>query len=194
MGGTLDNFLQTALQYPAQLMWSNAFKGFNSSQANWGTGRIMDQQCGQTWVTSLTESNQYYDGTAVPYLQVATWNDYNEGTEIESGIDNCYTVGASVSGKTLAWTLNATNSDYASLTTVSHIEIYDSPDGQNLTMVASFPATESGSWSLSNLASGTHTLFVRMVGKNSILNRISPGVLMSIFKLIPSRLEENSAP
>ena len=110
-GGTLDNFLATAVQNPDKLAWSNAFKGFNSIQSTWGTGRIMDQECGQTWITSLTESNQYYPTTDVPYVQIATWNDYNEGTEIESGIDNCYTVSANTSGKTLSWTLNATNSD-----------------------------------------------------------------------------------
>jgi hypothetical protein len=175
IAGTLDNFLETAVGTTGELVWSNAFKGFNSSQANWGTGRILDQECGQTWLASLEESNQYFAGPTLSYLQVATWNDYNEGTEIESGIDNCYTVSASAAGGTLSWNLNATSS-YASVTTVSHIEIYDSPDGENLTLLMQQPAAASGSWSLSSLAPGTHTLFVRMVGKNSILNRISSGI------------------
>ena len=63
-------------------------------------------------------------------MQIATWNDYNEGTEIESGIDNCYTVSANTIGQTLSWTLNATNTAYASLKTVSHMEVYDSTDGK----------------------------------------------------------------
>jgi len=177
-GGTLDNFLGTALTYTNQLAWSNAFKGFNSSQAAWGPGRIMDQECGQTWIDSFSESNQYYSSTILPYLQIATWNDYNEGTEIESGIDNCYAISASVLGQTLSWTLSTTNS-YANLMTVSHIEIYDSTDGENLTLLASQPAAASGSWSLGNLPAGSHTLFVRMVGKNSIQNRISSGLAYS---------------
>ncbi len=176
VGGTLDNFLQTAQQYSSEQAWSNAFKGFDSVQANWGTGRIMDQECGQTWMTSLLASNQFYSSAPLPYLQIATWNDYNEGTEIESGIDNCYTVSASTFGSTLSWTLDPSDTTYATLATVSHIEVYDSPDGENLTLVASLPAALTGSWSLSSLPSGIHTLFVRMVGKNSILNRISPGV------------------
>jgi hypothetical protein len=175
VAGTLDNFLAAAVEFPGQLAWSNAFKGFNSVQANWGTGRIMDQECGTTWITSLTETNQSNLGAALPFVQIATWNDYNEGTEIESGIDNCYSVNAATQGGELTWTLNATNSN-ASLSTVSHIEIYDSPDGENLTLVASQPAAASGSWSLKGLAPGAHTLFVRMVGKNSILNRISTAV------------------
>ncbi len=178
-GGTLDNFLATASEYPGELSWSNAFKGFNSIQSTWGTGRIMDQECGQTWITSLTESNLYSFAKGAQYMQIATWNDYNEGTEIESGIDNCYKVSADAVGQTLSWALNATNSQYASLTTVSHMEIYDSPDGQNLTLAATLPAAESGTWSMQSLPSGNHTLFVRMVGKNSILNQISAGIQFS---------------
>jgi hypothetical protein len=177
-GGTLDNFFQTALQYPSELPWGSGFKGFNSSLADWGAGRIMDQSCGQTWITSLTEGNKYYTGSALPYLQIATWNDYNEGTEIESGIDNCYTTSGSVSGQTLTWTLNPTNSAMASLSTVAYMEIFDSPDGQNLTLLTAIPVatSSSGTYSLSGLASGNHQLFVRMVGKNSILNRMSSGI------------------
>jgi hypothetical protein len=173
--GTLDSFLKSAITFNGELAFSGAFKGFNSIQATWGTGRIMDQQCGQTWMDSLTEGNKYYIG-GVPYLQIATWNDYNEGTEIESGIDNCYTISAETSGSSLNWELNP-SSAAASLLTVSHIEIYDSPDGTNLTLVATQPAAMGGSWSLAGLTSGTHTLYVRMVGKNSILNQISPAIL-----------------
>lgn len=180
-GGTLDNFFQTALQYPSELPWGAGFKGFNSVNASWQPGRIMDQACGQVWIKSLTEGNKYYPGPALPYLQIGTWNDYNEGTEIESGIDNCYTASGSVSGQTLTWTLNPTNSSMASLSTVSHIEIYDSFDGQNLTLLSTVPITSSSSstYGLSGLVSGNHQLFVRMVGKNSILNRMSSSIAYS---------------
>lgn len=172
--GTLDSFFISALASSGKVAFSGAFKGFNSIDAKWGPGRIMDQQCGQTWIKSLTESTRYYRGGA-PYLQIATWNDYNEGTEIESGIDNCYTVSARINGSTLNWSLNPT-SGAATLETVSHIEIYDSPDGKKLTLVATRAAASHGSWRLSGLPAGKQTLYVRMVGKNSILNRISPGV------------------
>jgi hypothetical protein len=171
---TLDTFLSDSLSYSGDLVWTNAFKGFNSIQANWGGGRIMDQQCGKTWIDSLTESNSYYQG-GIPWLHIATWNDYSEGTEIETGIDNCYTVSAGVSRSSLNWQLNASSAS-ASLSTVSHVEIYDSLDGANLTLLGTQPAAASGTYSLSNLSHGTHTLFVRMIGKNSILNRISSGV------------------
>lgn len=177
-GGTLDNFLAVAQQHPDAQTWGSGFKGFNSFLSMWGADRIMDQQCGQTWLSSLTQSNQNFGNQTLPYLQIATWNDYNEGTEIESGIDNCYSVAAAVSGETLSWSLN-TSSDYASLTTVARMEIYDSLDGQAALLLTTQAAAASGTYSLSGLPTGSHTLFVRMVGKNSILNRISPGVSYS---------------
>jgi hypothetical protein len=173
--GTLDDFYQTAQAYPGKKTWGAAFKGFNDIQSPWGRNRVMDQQCGQTWVSSLKEINGYAASPAAPFLQVVTWNDYNEGSEIESGIDNCYVISAQIVGITLNWALNPTNKALASLTTVSHVEIYDSPDGLNLKLIASVPAGSNGTYSLETLPRGTHYLFTRMVGKNSILNRISSG-------------------
>ncbi len=171
---TLDNFYHAAAKHPDLIAWGGAYKGFNSSQSAWGTNRIMDQQCGQVWMMSLRESDKYYTGRALPYLQIATWNDYNEGTEIESGIDNCYRVNARVSGEDLVWNLDPGKAAAASLSTVSHMEIYDSTNGRSLTLLASTPASLGGTYPLTGLTRGPHQLFVRMVGKNSIANRISP--------------------
>ncbi len=82
-----------------------AYKGFNDSLAAWGSHRIMGQQCGQTWLKTFSEINGLYNSTkSLPALQLVTWNDYEEGTEIESGIDNCFSVSAAVSGTSLNWT------------------------------------------------------------------------------------------
>jgi hypothetical protein len=37
------------------------------------------------------------------YLQIVIWNDYEEGTEIETGIENCVHVQASISDRFLSW-------------------------------------------------------------------------------------------
>ena len=55
-----------------------------------------------------------------------TWNDYEEGTEIESGIDNCLSMSASVSGDSLSWKVTGHEN------TVDHYTPYVSTDGQNL--------------------------------------------------------------
>jgi hypothetical protein len=138
----------------------------------------MDQRCGQIWIQSLTESNKYYKDTPLPFLQIATWNDYNEGTEIEAGIDNCYTVSAQIAEENLTWALDSSNAN-ASLSTVSRIEVYDSRNGRDLNLLASLPPAVTGSYRLDELPSGKHRIYVRMVGKNSILNRMSAPVPFS---------------
>ncbi len=174
--GTLDHFYATATKHPTGLVWGAAFKGFNSSLSHWGANRILDQQCGQTWLASFTESNRYYTAAPLPFLQIATWNDYNEGTEIEAGIDNCYTVSAHTDHDSLVWSLDSENPRFASLSTVARVEIYDSRDGRSLNLVAALPPASNGTYRLQDLAAGKHQLFVRMVGKNSIINRVSPPV------------------
>lgn len=175
---TLEHFYESAQRNQGKLVWGAGYKGFNSSQATWGTNRILDQACGQLWMQSLTESNRFYSTDALPYLQIITWNDYNEGTEIESGIDNCFTVAAEVTGTVLHWKLESANA-FASLATVSHVEIYDSNDGEHLRRIDTVPPEKSGTWNLAVLPAGTHKVFVRMVGKNSVLNRMSAPVVFT---------------
>src|SRR5207302_870647 len=96
---------------------------------------------------------------------------YEEGTEIETGIDNCVGVTASVSGDTLNWTITGDES------TIDHYTAFISSDGTNLMPVADLPA---GTRTL-NLASfgfdaGTYSVFVKAVAKPSILNHMSAAV------------------
>jgi PKD repeat protein len=97
-----------------------------------------------------------------------TWNDYEEATEIETGIDNCVSVSASVSGSTLNWSITGDES------TIDHYTAFISADGQNLMPLGDFPA---GTRAL-NLAgfgfnAGTYSVFVKAVGKPSLLNHMS---------------------
>jgi hypothetical protein len=59
------------------------------------------------------------------------------------------------------------------------LEIYDSRNGRDLTLLANLPPELSGVFPLSDLSRGDHLLYVRMVGKNSILNRVSAAVPFS---------------
>ncbi len=172
---SIDGFYQAALKHSDKQMWGAAYKGFNSSEAAWGTDRILDQECGRLWMASILESKKFFRDRALPYLQIVTWNDYNEGTEIETGIDNCMTVKAGVNDGALTWSLQSSNR-LATLATVSHVEIYDSTEGEHLSLLESVPPAPHGTYSLAGLPAGPHQLFVRMVGKSSILNRISAAV------------------
>ncbi len=93
----LTNFYTTGASSPAKANWGAAYKGFNDQLASWGLNRVMGQQCGQTWLQTFSKINSLYDSThQLPVLQLVTWNDYEEGTEVESGIDNCVNVSAAI--------------------------------------------------------------------------------------------------
>lgn len=168
--GYLSSFYDTGLAFANEETMGATYKGFNDALASWGSGRFMDQECGQTWLKTFSQINAIYDqGKQLPYLQLVTWNDYEEGTEIESGIDPCFSLQASMSGSTLQWTISGDES------TVDHYTVYSSTDGQNLTKVSDLGigihALEMCS---QTLAVGNYQLYVQAVGKPSLANQM-PG-------------------
>jgi hypothetical protein len=168
--GYLQNFYSTGMAFSNLETMGATYKGFNDSLAGWGSNRIMDQQCGQTWLQTFSQINSLYNaGKQLPYLQLVTWNDHEEGTEIESGIDNCFSLNASLSGSTLEWSISGDES------TIDHYAVYASPDGNNLQQVAQAqPGTHSVDLCNAEVPSGTTQVFVQAVGKPSIANRM-PG-------------------
>jgi hypothetical protein len=170
--GYLWSFYNTGLPLVNRETVGATYKGFNDTLAAWGSKRIMGQQCGQTWLRTFSSINSLYNsGRQLPAMQVVTWNDYEEGTEIESGIDNCLSISASSSSNSLRWTVNGKEN------TVHHYVAYASTDGKNLMPLAN---AESGMRSLNlcsySIPDGTYTFFVKAVGQPSIRNRMSSGV------------------
>lgn len=149
-----------------------AYKGFNDTLASWGSNRVMGQQCGQTWTKMFSEINTLYDsGKQLPILQLVTWNDYEEGTEIESGIANCVTVSASVSGNSLRWAVKGNEN------TVDHYAIFISTNGTNLMHLTHSPVgTTSLNMCSYSIPNGNYTLYVQAVGKPSMTNHMSSAV------------------
>jgi hypothetical protein len=146
-----------------------AYKGFNDSLAAWGSGRVMSQQCGQTWLHTFSQINGLYNSeNQLPAMQLVTWNDYEEGTEIESGINNCVSVSAKLADNVLDWKAQG------SATTIDHYTVYISSDGQHL-MQLTEARTSMSSVNLCSypIPSGNYTLYVQAVGKPSLANVIS---------------------
>jgi hypothetical protein len=168
-----DSFFQAAQQAPQKLVVGAAFKGFNDTLASWGTDRVIDQDCGQTWIQSFSEIRKFYSsGNQLPALQIATWNDYEEGTTIEPGIDNCvYLVPAQSSG-TIHWTVSGNEN------TIDHYTVFISTDGKNLSSLTDVPnGTHAVDLSKLNLsASTTYFVYVKAVGLPSIQNKMSPAI------------------
>src|ERR1700681_1048610 len=165
----LSSFYGTGMSFPGEQTVGATYKGFNDTLASWGSKRIMGQQCGQTCVKTFSELNGLYNaGKQLPDLQLVTWNDYEEGTEIESGIDNCVTLSGSVAGNNLQWAISGNES------TVDHYTIYISTDAQNLMSLTDM-AVGLHSLNLCGfpIPAGNYTLFVQATGKASIANQMS---------------------
>jgi PKD repeat protein len=172
----LDGFY-TAAKSSSKYTAGSSYKGFNDTLAAWGSNRIINQQCGLTWLDTFAEANKYYSSShQLPAIQIATWNDYEEGTEIESGIDNCAVLAATVTGSTLSWSIGSK----ASESTIDYYRIFISTDGQNLMKLASIAAgTHSLNLSQYNLAARPYVLYIEAMGKASIVNHMSPPVSFS---------------
>jgi hypothetical protein len=171
----LDSFYQTALATTGMQTFGSGYKGFNDSIAPWGSNRLLDQQCGQTWLSTLADiSNHYSSGNQLANIQIPTWNDYEEGTEIETGIDNCVSISASVTGQTLSWNISGQEN------TLHHYAIFATTDGVNLSPVGTVNAgTHSANLGAYSLSKGSYTLYVQAVGQPSILNHMSGPVAYS---------------
>src|ERR1700751_2044684 len=170
--GYLSNFYNTGMAIQNDETVGATYKGFNDTLASWGSNRIMSQQCGQTWLQTFSEVNGlYHSGKQLSDLQLVTWNDYEEGTEIESGIDNCLTISPSSSGNSLRWTVKGSES------TVDHYVAFVSSDGQNL-MSLGQANPGVGSMNLCNysIPDGSYNFYVQAIGKPSITNQMSSSV------------------
>jgi PKD repeat protein len=172
----LDNFYQTAQSYSWQHAFGVAYLGFNDTLAAWGTKRIVNQNCGQTWLNTWNEIAKYYSGTRqLENMQITTWNDYEEGTEIETGIENCVSISASLAGNTLSWAIVGNEN------TIDHYTVFVSLDGQNLMPIMNASTgVRTIDVSTLRLAPGSYTFYVKAVAKPSMTNKMSNAASYSV--------------
>jgi PKD repeat protein len=195
----LSNFYTTGKSSSSLHTIGSVYKGFNDSV---GFGnfnyRVMNQDCGKTWLNTFRLINGgpdpedplnntkrlpslYSASNQLESVQTNTWNDNEEGTALEVGIDNCVLVGASLTGSMLNWNLVGGNE-----TKLDHYVVFVSLDGENL-MPLLQPALGTTSLDLSSyaLAPGTYTLYVKAIGKPMMSNRMSNAVKYTVGDLPP---------
>ena len=87
----LDKFYKRMRsKHPDQITVGGVWPGFNDTKASWSLNRHIDQRCGQTFQDTLHKFAEYNDPShPIPFVLIATWNDYEEGTAIERGIQTC---------------------------------------------------------------------------------------------------------
>lgn len=174
-------------QAQAPFVFGSGYKGFDDHVVNaWkpigvNAQRYLGQQCGKTWLDTFALANAHSGLTA---LQVATWDDYEEGTETETGIANHLAITPHVSGTLLDWTLvgaadapadckEALAGGFDIATTVDHFAVYASTDGEHMTLLVDNLAASARSF---DIAGKTGMFYVRAVGKPSITNTLSAPV------------------
>jgi len=165
----LTDFYSVAQHTQAKWPVGAAYKGFNDSLASWGSNRLLRQQCGQTWLDTFKNANSVWStADQLAWFQLVTWNDYEEATEIETGIDNCVSISASVANSTLNWSITGDES------TIDHYTAFISADGQNLMSLGDFPqGTRTLNLGGFDFNAGAYSVFVKAVGKPSLLNHMS---------------------
>lgn len=172
-------FESIASQNSSKLNWASTWKGFNDVVASWAPvgGRHIQQLCGKTWLDSWAAVRSYTG--RLDAVQVVTWHDYEEGTELQSGIDNCQSVAASLAGTMLSYSVNDSS-------TLDHYTAYISTDGQNLMALGDFPVgTNALDISTFNFPPGAYQLYVKATGKPSVVNQMSAPVGYTIKALRP---------
>lgn len=77
-------------KYADKIAVGAAWAGFDDRKASWGLGRYMSQRCGATFADTMKLPQEYYPAASpLPFLLIATWNDYEEHTAIERGLEKC---------------------------------------------------------------------------------------------------------
>lgn len=77
-------------QHRDQIAVGTIWPGFDDTRASWSLNRHMDQRCGKTLQDTLRVFAENNDPDhPMPFVLIATWNDYEEGTAIENGLARC---------------------------------------------------------------------------------------------------------
>jgi len=85
-----DFYHRMQTKYPDKIAIGGAWAGFDDSKATWGLNRHMSQRCGKTMTDTLSLAQQYSSPEhPLPFILIETWNDYEEGTAIERGLETC---------------------------------------------------------------------------------------------------------
>lgn len=187
----LDYFYSTSLNYSNLMTFGAAWKGFDDRLASWGANRLIDQKCGLTWLDTMRHANwdpsqATYNGPnayysifrQLPAMAMVTWNDYEEGSEIETGIDNCLSlttvfVANSANGTSkVTWFPNFTSPGNEG--TVDHYQVWWEDWNGQLQNIANVAAGNAYNVDVTSLSSDHNKYYVRAVGKASIKNTTEP--------------------
>jgi len=179
-----NQFFTAAKTNSNKIAFGGMWRGFNDVAASWTQNGLLAGRCGQTWLDTFAANDATTANLSA--VMIDTWDDYAEGSEIETGVDNCLSsVTASVASGNLKWTSSFATDPWSGFSgsenTVQTYEIWVSSDnGATASLAAQVSPNGMGAGSIAisslNIPSGNYVAYVRAVGKASIQNHLSAGV------------------
>jgi hypothetical protein len=148
------------------------FNGTLTKSVSWSMGKYLPSSNGVCVVHRAAAINNVIPAN-MTRMQWTTWSDWEEGTQIESGIENNFALNAQVnSSNVLSWTIASGDER-----TVDHYEIYAATNGGNAALLCSVKTgVYQTNLTQSGLSSGNYQLYVDAVAKPCIRDHISPAV------------------
>ncbi len=170
------NFYHQAQAHSAMAALGMLKAGFDDNNASWGTNRVSARRCGQEFLdTAGIVNSNYSRSTQLEFVGIML-NDYEEGTAVESGIDNCLSVSASIAGHSLHWTINKIDPAFATIATVNRLKIYfsDPVSGTFYTALDNIAPSLTGTQVLTSIIPpGNWKIWVQIVGQPLMMNHLS---------------------
>ena len=87
------------------------FDGTLTKSVAWSKGKYIPKDSGGCLVARADRLVQILPAN-VTRMQWVTWSDWEEGTEVETGIDNALAIDAHLEGTQLAWSVGVTTSSW----------------------------------------------------------------------------------
>lgn len=165
---------QVAGGKPAVPHISPGFNGTLTKTISWSLGKYLPRDSGKCWLAKAANLNTHIPSNVIG-IQCATWNDWEEGSQIESPIQNDIIVTATLSGSNFMWSVSGGTGDESTLTSYRVI----AAEGGSAWLISTVAAGGAKHIDLSTAglqAETTYSVYVVAVGVGSVRNQVSNSV------------------
>jgi hypothetical protein len=179
----LDSYFTNITSQPSKPCFAAPCAGFNgylTDSVGWSKGKYLPRGDGECWISYCQEIDTQLTSQIVG-IMVPTWNDWEEGSSIEGGIENDITVTAAIaSPPTLTWSASGGTGDEQTINSyVVWARTYTGSDSDPLKYLATV-ATGVGTYDLSTAVGltpgSTYKIYVEAMGQPCIRNKMSNGI------------------
>ncbi len=148
------------------------FNGTLTKSVSWSMGKYLPSSNGVCLVERAATINAAAP-SSMTRMQWPTWSDWEEGTQVESGIENSFSLAGHMSASnTLAWSVLSGDER-----TIDHYEIYASTNGVMAAFVGSVGAgIHATNVAQAGLPGGQYQLYIDAVGKPCVRDHMSQAV------------------